>query len=142
MEHIGDDVQVFRNFHRALKKDGTVLINTPSNLGGSDAHDEHDSSFIEEHARNGYSVEDITRKLKIAGFQMEKVIYTYGAFGSASWRLGIKYPMMMLNASKLFFVVLPFYYLATFWLTLLLMYLDYRVTNSIGTGLMVIAIKK
>ncbi len=37
-----------------LKKDGFVVISTPSIYGGSDAHDEHDDSFIEEHARNGY----------------------------------------------------------------------------------------
>ena len=141
MEHIQDDVQVFKNFFKALKPGGKVLINTPSNLGGSDAHDESDPSFIEEHARNGYSVDDITRKLKSAGFQLEKVTYTYGPIGSAAWRLGIKYPMLMLNKSKVFFAVLPFYYLLTFWLTLILMYADYQFTNTRGTGLLVVAVK-
>jgi Cyclopropane fatty acid synthase and related methyltransferases len=141
MEHIQDDVQVFKNFHKALKSGGKVLINTPSNLGGSDAHDENDSSFIEEHARNGYSVDDITRKLKSAGFRMEKVTYTYGPIGSAAWRLGIKYPMLMLNKSKLLFIVLPFYYILTLWLTLLLMYADYKFHNTHGTGLLVVAVK-
>ncbi|MDE3056984.1 MAG: class I SAM-dependent methyltransferase [Bacteroidota bacterium] len=142
MEHIEDDVKVFRNFFQALKKGGKVLINTPSNLGGSDVHDESGKSFIGEHARNGYSVEDITRKLKSAGFHMEKVSYTYGPLGSIAWRLGIKYPMVMLNKSKLFFFVLPFYYLLTLWLTLLFMLADYSVRNSRGTGLLVVAVKK
>ena len=142
MEHIQDDVQVFKNFHRALKAGGKVLINTPSNLGGSDAHDESDTSFIEEHARNGYSVEDITRKLKSTGFQLEKVSYTYGPIGSAAWRLGIKYPMLMLNKNKAFFLLLPFYYLLTLWLTLLLMFADYKVHNKRGTGLLVVAVKR
>jgi SAM-dependent methyltransferase len=141
MEHIQEDVQVFKNFYGALKPGGKVLINTPSNLGGSDAHDESDPSFIEEHARNGYSVDDITRKLKSAGFQMEKVTYTYGPIGSAAWRLGIKYPMLMLNKSKLYFILLPFYYVLTLWLTLLLMYADYKFTNTRGTGLLVVAVK-
>ncbi|MGA7161274.1 MAG: class I SAM-dependent methyltransferase [Bacteroidota bacterium] len=141
MEHIQDDVQVFKNFFQALKPGGKVLINTPSNLGGSDAHDENETSFIGEHARNGYSVDDITRKLKSAGFQMEKVTYTYGPIGSVAWRLGIKYPMLMLNKSKLNFVLLPFYYILTLWLTLLLMYADYKFPNTRGTGLLVVAAK-
>jgi 2-polyprenyl-3-methyl-5-hydroxy-6-metoxy-1,4-benzoquinol methylase len=142
MEHIHDDVQVLKNFHQALKSGGKVLINTPSNLGGSDAHDENDAGFIEEHARNGYSVDDITRKLKSAGFQLEKVSYTYGPIGSVAWRLGIKVPMLMLNKSKLLFVVLPFYYLLTLWLTLILMYADYKSHNTHGTGLLVVAVKR
>ncbi len=142
MEHIEDDVKVFKNFFLALKQGGKVLINTPSNLGGSDVHDDSGESFIGEHARNGYSVEDITRKLKSAGFQMEKVRYAYGPLGSAAWRLGIKYPMLMLNKSKLFFLILPFYYLLTLWLTLLLMFADYSIQNSRGTGLLVVAVKK
>ena len=141
MEHIQDDVQVFRNFYQALKPGGKVLINTPSNLGGSDAHDESDESFIGEHARNGYSVDDITRKLKSAGFHLEKVTYTYGPIGSVAWRFGIKYPMLMLNKSKFYFLVLPFYYLLTLWLTLLLMYADYKRANTTGTGLLVVAVK-
>ena len=142
MEHIHEDVQVFKNFYNALKPGGKVLINTPSNLGGSDADDETDESFIGEHARNGYSVDDITSKLKSAGLQLEKVTYTYGPIGSAAWRLGIKYPMLLLNRSKLFFLLLPFYYLITVWLTLLLMYADYRSNNSHGTGLLVVAVKR
>jgi SAM-dependent methyltransferase len=141
MEHIQDDVQVFRNFFQALKPGGKVLINTPSNLGGSDAHDEEDESFIGEHARNGYSVDDITRKLKGAGFHLEKVTYTYGPIGSVAWRLGIKYPMLMLNKSKVYFILLPFYYLFTLWLTLLLMVADYKRRNITGTGLLVVAVK-
>ncbi len=37
MEHIEDDVRVFRNFYNSLKKGGFLIINTPSIYGGSDA---------------------------------------------------------------------------------------------------------
>ncbi|MBK6506358.1 MAG: class I SAM-dependent methyltransferase [Ignavibacteria bacterium] len=60
MEHIVEDELVFRNFSNALKKGGRLLVNTPSNLGGSDADSDDDESFIEEHARLGYSKEDIS----------------------------------------------------------------------------------
>ncbi len=141
MEHIPDDVGVFRNFFRAMKRRGALFINTPSNLGGSDAHGPEDQSFIEEHARNGYGADEIRTKLASVGFVVEQVKYTYGTWGTIAWRLGIKYPMLMLDVSKLFFVVLPFYYLLTLPFTLTFMYLDYTANNSAGTGLNVIARK-
>lgn len=143
MEHIEDDIGVFRNFYKALKMGGRVLINTPSNLGGSDADDEHDDSFIGEHVRLGYSKEDICSKLELAGFKIESFEYTYGKWGSRYWRLGIKYPMQMLNKSQIFFLILPFYYLFTIWWTLLFMWLDVNEKNkNSGTGVLVVGIKQ
>ncbi|MFA6469646.1 MAG: class I SAM-dependent methyltransferase [Bacteroidota bacterium] len=141
MEHIADDVQVFKNFHAAMKNGGRLLIHTPSNLGGSDVHQEGDTSFVEEHARDGYSVEDISKKLTGAGFTMLYTRYSYGPFGTFAWRLVVKYPLMMVNSSKFFFIVLPFYYLATLWFSLILMWIDFNSTNSRGTGLLVAAEK-
>jgi SAM-dependent methyltransferase len=142
MEHILDDIGVFKRFYTALKKNGRVLINTPSNLGGSDAHDEHDDSFIGEHVRLGYSKEDICGKLEQAGFSIESFEYTYGKWGNRYWRLGIKYPMLMLNKSKIFFIILPFYYMVTFWWVLFFMFLDVNEKNkSAGTGVLVVGKK-
>jgi 2-polyprenyl-3-methyl-5-hydroxy-6-metoxy-1,4-benzoquinol methylase len=139
MEHIPDDVGVFRNLYRSLRQGGTLLVNTPSDLGGSDAHGPEDESFIEEHARTGYGVEEIRTKLSSVGFTVDKIKFAYGPWGSIAWRLGIKYPMLLLNVSKIFFILLPFYYLLTLPFTLLLMYLDYAGSNKAGTGLIVIA---
>jgi SAM-dependent methyltransferase len=141
MEHISDDVTVFRNLHRSLKPGGTLLVNTPSSLGGSGAHGPDEQSFIEEHARTGYGVDEIQAKLESAGFEVERISFTYGRWGSIAWRFGIKYPMLMLNISKLCFVLLPFYYLVTLPFTLLLMYLDYSLQNVQGAGLLVLARK-
>jgi SAM-dependent methyltransferase len=141
MEHIPDDVTVFRNFSRALVPGGRVLINTPSDLGGSDTHSPDDESFIEEHARIGYGADEIRSKLESAGLVVESIRYTYGRWGSLAWRLGIKVPMLMLNASKILFLILPFYYALTMPIVLPLMYADYVSTNEQGTGLLVIARK-
>lgn len=141
MEHIIEDELVLKNFSNALKKGGRLLINTPSDLGGSDAHDEHDESFIEEHARVGYSKQDITDKLERAGLKVVSFNYTYGKFGTISWRLGIKYPILMTGASKLFILLLPFYYFFTLWLVLILMWLDVVFENKEGTGITVVAEK-
>ena len=141
MEHINDDVKVFENYWRALKNKGYLLINTPSIFGGSDVHQDEDESFISEHARDGYSKEDLEKKLNPLGFTTFKSKYTYGFWGDKAWRLGIKYPITMLNFSKLFFIVLPIYYLVTLPFTFLMMYIDYSTNNKIGSGINFIAQK-
>ena len=141
MEHIQDDIKVFSNFYRALKKGGYLLINTPSIFGGSDVHSDEDESFVGEHARVGYSREELENKLIPLGFNTYKCQYTYGFWGDKAWRLGIKYPMVLLNISKIFFMVLPIYYLVTFPLTFLMMVLDFNLNNKIGSGINFIAKK-
>jgi len=142
MEHIEDDIGVFKRFYRSLKPGGRVMINTPSNLGGSDAHSDNDDSFIGEHVRLGYSRVDISAKLEEAGFKVESFEYTYGKWGKLYWKLGIKYPMLMLNKSQLLFVILPFYYLITIWWTLFFMWLDLHDANKPeGTGVLVVGKK-
>ncbi|MHB1688173.1 MAG: class I SAM-dependent methyltransferase [Ignavibacteriaceae bacterium] len=135
MEHIVDDVQVFQNFYRALKPGGFLLINTPSIYGGSDVHDESEESFISEHAREGYSFNDLETKLEPLGFKVYRSRYTYGKWGDKAWRLGIKYPIQMVNISKLFLIVLPLYYLFTSPFTLIMMCIDYSGNNEIGAGI-------
>lgn len=142
MEHIFEDETVFKNFFNALKKGGKLLINTPSNLGGSDADDESDESFIEEHARNGYSKEDITEKIFRAGMRVESFEYAYGKYGTVSWRFGIKYPILMAGASKFFILLLPIYYLFTLWFVLILMWLDVHTYNKEGTGIVLVAMRE
>ena len=141
MEHILDDVKVFENFYSSLKPKGMVLISTPSDQGGSDVHNEHEISFIDEHVRDGYNISDIDKKLKTAGFSKVSARYSYGMPGKISWNLSMKYPILMLNASKLFFVLLPFYYIITFPVSLILNFADLNFKHKTGTGLIVKAWK-
>jgi len=142
MEHIQDDVTVFQNFYIALKKGGYLLINSPSIYGGSDVHEEEEESFIGEHARDGYSKEDLESKLHPKGFSTYKSRYTYGFWGDKAWRLGIKYPMLLLNISKLFLLILPLYYLLTFPFTFIMMNLDFTNESKTGSGINFIAKKE
>jgi len=141
MEHIEQDVTVFRNFYKSMKDNGILLISTPSDKGGSDVHNEKEESFIDEHIRDGYSIKDITEKLSLAGFRNIEARYTYGKPGNISWRLSMKYPIKMLNASYLFFIILPFYYLIFFPVSVILNIFDLRLTHKTGTGLLVTARK-
>jgi 2-polyprenyl-3-methyl-5-hydroxy-6-metoxy-1,4-benzoquinol methylase len=141
MEHIVNDLKVFLNYHNALKKGGYLLVNTPSIYGGSDVHEDDDESFIGEHARDGYSKEDLESKLQPIGFSTYKSKYTYGFWGDKAWRLGIKYPIMMVNISKLLLLILPLYYLITFPFTFLMMLIDFNSNNKVGSGINFIAKK-
>jgi len=141
MEHIEDDNAVFRNFHTSLRDRGCLLISTPSDRGGSDVHHDHDESFIEEHVRDGYGKEEISGKLRNAGFSEISVRYTYGRPGQLSWKLSMKYPILMLNASWLFAIVLPLWYLIVMPLALILNVIDVRKEHHEGSGLLVTAKK-
>jgi SAM-dependent methyltransferase len=145
MEHILEDELVFQNFYKSMHKNGVLLISTPSDQGGSDAHD-HDGDeihgFIGEHVRDGYGIGEIETKLRKAGFSSVDAKYTYGKSGSLSWRLSMKYPILMLGKSKLFYIILPFYYLVVFPFCALFNYLDVRTIHPKGTGLLVKAVKK
>lgn len=140
MEHIEPDRLVLANFYKALKTGGMLLISTPSDQGGSDVH-EHDQAqegavgFIDEHVRDGYAINDLDEKLRTAGFSKTHIYYQYGRPGKISWKLSMKYPIQMLNASKLFFILLPFYYAIVFPLCFILNTLDTGMHHRTGTGL-------
>ena len=141
MEHILEDEQVFSNYAVSLKKGGMLLISTPSDQGGSDVHGSDESSFIEEHVRDGYNAGDIREKLLRAGFSKAIVQYTYGKPGSIAWRLSMKIPIVLLGKSKAFFILLPFYYLLVYPFCYALNYADTRGIHPTGTGLIVKAWK-
>jgi len=142
MEHILEDQKVFNNFYQSLKEGGVLLVSTPSDQGGSDVHDhDADTSFIDEHVRDGYNKDDITEKLKIAGFNKVEVKYTYGKAGQISWRFLMKYPVSMVNKSKILTIILPFYLLIIVIPCLILNYTDLVTKHKKGTGLIVNAYK-
>jgi SAM-dependent methyltransferase len=141
MEHILEDVTVFKNIYASLHKGGMLLISTPSDQGGSDVEEGSGESFIGEHVRNGYNINEIRDKLKTAGFSKIEAAYSYGKPGHISWVLSMKYPMKMLSLNKALLIILPFYYLITFPFALILNWLDTISSHNTGTGLIVKAVK-
>ena len=87
------------------------------------------------------TINEIREKLRKAGFSKTEARYDYGKPGQAGWRLSMKYPILMLNASKLFYIILPFYYLVTLPVALICNYFDLRLVHKSGTGLIVLAWK-
>jgi len=141
MEHILEDEAALRCYSTSLKTGGMLIISTPSDQGGSDVHEEGEGSFIEEHVRDGYNIDDIRAKCLRNGFSKVEARYSYGAPGKISWKLSMKWPLLMLQASKLFFIVLPFYYLIAYPIAFVMNMADVRMTHPTGTGLIVKAWK-
>ncbi len=104
-------------------------------------HGDEDESFIEEHVRDGYNRDELEQKLRDAGLEVVRSIYTYGPYGSAAWRLLIKRPIMMLGSSRTSYLLLPFYYLFALPIGTILNAIDVRQRNDTGTGLLVVARK-
>jgi SAM-dependent methyltransferase len=140
LEHIEDDEKVLQNIWKSLKNDSILIISTPSDSVDMD-HDSEHKGFIDEHVRDGYNKQDLEEKLIRAGFNNIELRYTYGKYGNIAWKLSMKYPILILNKSKLFFILLLFYYIVTFPFACLFNYMDTKTNNTTGTGLLAVAQK-
>lgn len=142
LEHIEEDVEVMKNAHGVMNKGGFFVMHSPSHLAEEDAGD--DEFFVDEHARAGYSREDLSAKFEKAGFEVFHTGYTYGKFGHASWEILIKYPMLWFTRFGFkTIIILPFYYLITLIPGLLLMRMDLgKQPAEAGTGIIGVARKK
>jgi len=140
LEHIEDDQKVILNIFEALHHGGYFLMHSPSIYSEEDAGD--DDSFVDEHARIGYSQQDIREKLEAAGFTPIEIAYTYGGNGHLAWELLIKYPMLWLTKMKLWALpLMVIYYIFTLPAGLILMSLDMDEQNERGTGIYALARK-
>jgi len=132
LEHIEEDEKVLENFRKVLKKEGKLIISSPSNFDES-------AKFTAEHVRPGYSKEDICSKLENAGFKINSFEYSYGKFGHLYWILALKFPLLLISFSKFFSLFLPLYYLIFYPISFIFMLFDYYSKNKIGTGIIVVA---
>lgn len=137
IEHILEDTLVFRNLCTSLQPGGMLLLSTPSDHGALKVFGCHGDSFFEEHVHEGYNIKEMEQKLLAAGFSRVEVRYAYGFAGRISWYLSIKYPMLLLSASKLFFSVLPVYYAVVYPIAFVLNFLDVSINHTKGMWLIV-----
>ena len=140
LEHIEEDVLVMTNISKHLKEGGYLLMHSPSHYSEEDG--DEDDSFVGEHARPGYSKEEISDKLKQAGLQPKKVHYTYGFWGHKAWVLSVKWPMIAFNKLGLFATFpLLIYYPVVMPFCLLMNFTDLYTKNEKGNGVYALARK-
>lgn len=140
LEHIEEDLKVMKNLSSVLKSGGYLIIHSPSHYSEDDGGD--DDTFVGEHARPGYSKEDLTEKLKNAGLEIDNVHYTYGPFGHKAWVISVKWPMIWFNKMGLFAVLpLMIYYPLILPVSLIMNYIDLYSKNNKGNGIYAVAVK-
>lgn len=137
LEHIEHDQDLIKRFYKALKKEGHFVASTPSVYRAS----EEDCDFVDEHFREGYSIEDMQIKCKAAGFDQVDIHFGYGFWGDLSWRLGIRNTMRLVGKGKAAKMIAPLYFAFMSPIMLLLMSLDYLSPKKLGTGMIVHAVK-
>ncbi|MDI6400403.1 methyltransferase domain-containing protein [Balneolaceae bacterium ANBcel3] len=142
LEHIEEDVQVMKNIRRALRPGGLFIMHSPSHFSEEDAGEE-DDFFVEEHARAGYSKEELNQKFVEAGLTPVAIHYSYGKWGHAAWVMLVKVPMLWFTRFRMWTLFwLPFYYALTLLPGLSMMAMDMRINNKKGTGILGIARKE
>ena len=135
LEHIEDDIGVMRRIRKALRPGGIFIMHSPSHYSEEDAGE--DEFFVDEHARAGYSKEELSDKMQKAGLKPVSLRYSYGAWGHRAWVMLIKIPMLWFTRfGMLTLLWLPFYYLFTLLPGLAMMWLDLRQDNFRGTGIL------
>nr|BCX00139.1 MAG: methyltransferase type 11 [Bacteroidota bacterium] len=140
LEHIPDDEAALRAMAAMLRPGGYLLLNTPSDQGGSGVEQPGQGSFIEEHAREGYNRDELLKRLRALGLHPMEARYTYGWPGQWAWRLLIRWPLPWLER-RMAWPLIALYYLFALPVGLLLHALDVRMDHPTGAGLLLIVRK-
>ncbi|PWN06177.1 SAM-dependent methyltransferase [Rhodohalobacter mucosus] len=140
LEHIAEDRKVMRNLSRCMKPGAYFLMHSPSHYSAEDA--DEDDSFVDEHARAGYSKEEIGSKLMESDLHPLKIHYTYGKWGHRAWTLLVKWPMVWFTRFGLPAAIpLLIYYPVVTPVSLLMNAADLYTANKKGTGIYALAQK-
>lgn len=134
LEKIEDDHGAISNLHQALR-DGGLMITT--------VHRSYESggSMPEGSVRNGYSMDELKALFRDSGFHHVKAHYTGGKAGKWSQMLGVGIPIKLLSITRVFLLVLPFYFIFTIPASILLNWLDSHTAHLSGEGILLLARK-
>jgi len=141
MEHVEEDEKVFANLRDSLRENGFFLVATPSTSQPSDMEGHEFHSVVGEHVREGYAESELRRKLEGVGFRILWMKRTYGPWGNIAWHLLQRFPMRLLDISKIFAVLILPYYLLVYLPAAFCMAMDVRVHNTHGGGWLVLVQK-
>ena len=115
-------------------------MHSPSHYSEEDS--DGDESFVDEHARPGYSKEEIDKKLMEVDLLPEKIHYTYGYWGHKAWVMSVKWPMILFNKIGLIALLpLIIYYPLVMPICLTFNLFDLITNNEKGNGIYAIAKK-
>ena len=122
---------VLENLHRSLRDNGLLLATVRR----------RSPDIPPVRPAYGYEMAEIKQKLKDAGFKKVKAHFTGGVAGQAARNIGVRFPLWLLKISRLFAVLIPFYFMLAIPLVVLLNWLDSHTAQMSGKGILVLARK-
>ncbi len=131
LSHVKDQDLLIKNLHQALKDDGFIMATV-----------KRTSANVKLQA-NGEGVElnELKQLFRSAGFKKVKGHYTGGSAGQTARKLGVSIPLLLLHKSRLFVVLMPFYYLLITPIAIVMNWIDSRTAQMSGRGLLILARK-
>jgi SAM-dependent methyltransferase len=92
LEHIPDNREVVRRFHKALKDGGYLYLHMPNRTNACHIFPEKyfrsfDNWAKEEHRGDMYTLPEITLLLEHMGFKIVEARHTFGLLGRIAWEL-------------------------------------------------------
>lgn len=78
LEHIENDLDVLRRFHRAIKPDGTLIVHAPHYYRRWPVFKWNRNFEVPGHVRPGYHLPELTERVRKAGFTIERAGFSYG----------------------------------------------------------------
>lgn len=134
LECIENDSHALDNMHLSLR-DGGLMITTVNRKYGEDVPEES------EVKRCGYRMAELKEKFKASGFHHVKAHYTGGKAGRLAQQLGVTIPIKLLRLTRLFVLLLPFYFILAIPASVVLNWLDSHTAHGSGQGILVLARK-
>jgi 2-polyprenyl-3-methyl-5-hydroxy-6-metoxy-1,4-benzoquinol methylase len=142
LNYIEDDDQVIRNIYSSLKPNGTFLLSVPTCHSEFDKFPIQTEKQILNPVRRGYKKKELIKKVKDAGFEIEYIAFTYGKAGKWAYNIAIRWPLKALQLAKFSVIILPFYWIFSLPVAIVLNIYDMFAKNRNGEGLIIRALKK
>lgn len=131
LSHVRDREVVIKNLNQALKNDGLIMATVKR------AH----SDVTAQASGEGEDMNELKQLFRAAGFKKVKGHYTGGSAGQTARKLGVSIPLALLHKSRLFMVLMPFYYLLITPIAIVMNWIDSRTAQMTGRGLLILAQK-
>lgn len=137
LNYIEKDVEFLMKIQKSLAKKGVVVVFNASSLANEKDKRLEAGIYQDEKFRFGYSKEEIVNVLHLAGFKKLRARYVYGVFGVLSWKITTGWPSFLIKATKLSYLLIPFYIILLYPFALLFNFLELLIPNKSGKCVMV-----
>ncbi len=144
LQYVEDDSAALANLYKQCKPGGKLLLYLPVYgrfilLFYKWLFHKFPNYETVQNRQRIYQPNDVIEKVKAAGFNIEKLEYTYGIFGILAHEIQHSFLLLITSLPWLFKLVFAILLIMAFPLIWLLMVLDFVMPKRSGNGLLVVA---